>query len=293
LNHQLRGAASDKDELAVSQLYASLVASGAPRLRLCCHRMDVAAAARGQKQNLEAVARRLRYAWLADVALQEGVAVVATAHTANDQAETVLHRLLRGTGIGGLRGVAFRRRLASGVEVVRPFLGVTRDEVIDYLLSCGQSWREDGSNLDLGRTRNRIRRELLPHLSRIYNPAIISVLCRLAEQAAAALAPMEEEAASLVHEAELPRAGSCLVFDRQRLASAPRHLVREAFRLAWARERWPLGGMDFAHWDRLAAIALGEVQASDLPSGMRACGLGRTVRFGPGRGRHNGPAVDE
>src|SRR5207248_1007280 len=98
--------------------------------------------------NLEDVARRLRYDWLTEVARTADVGWVATGHTASDQAETVLHRLLRGSGLHGLRGVAVRRSLAAGIDLVRPLLGVTRTEVRTYLEGLGQPWRHDESNDD-------------------------------------------------------------------------------------------------------------------------------------------------
>src|SRR5262249_29677299 len=127
----------------------------------------------------------------------------------------------------------------------------SRDEVMAYLRHLGQDYREDCSNRDLALTRNRIRHELLPHLAERYNPAVVAVLGRLAEQADAAYRQEEAEATALLREAERPRAGPILVFDRDRLLNAPRRLVRVLFRLVWAREGWPVGRMDFAAWERL------------------------------------------
>ena len=129
------------------------------------------------------MARRLRYDWLTRVAGEAGAGWVATGHTANDQAETVLHRLLRGAGLRGLRGIAARRPLAAGVGLVRPLLDATRDEVMAYLEAIGQAYRQDSSNLDPALTRNRIRHQLLPRLAAEYNPQIVAVLGRLAGQA--------------------------------------------------------------------------------------------------------------
>jgi tRNA(Ile)-lysidine synthase len=278
LNHQLRGGDSDADERFVRELHAALRAAGVADLGLRCDRADVAAQARKERGNLEGVARRLRYDWLAGVAREAGASWVATGHTADDQAETVLHRLLRGTGLKGLRGIAPRRRLTPGVEVVRPLLGVTRAEVLAYLEAENQPYRQDRSNLDLGYTRNRIRHELLPHLAARYNPAVVPILCRLAEQAAEAYRAAETRAADLLAEAELPRAGARLVFRADRLAAAPRHQVREMFRLVWVREGWPTGRLGFDGWDRLAALAFGEAVAVDLPGGVRAQRHGRVVQ---------------
>jgi tRNA(Ile)-lysidine synthase len=278
LNHLLRGPESDADEAFVRDLHASLTAEGITRLELCCERTDVAAQARGD--NLEGVARRIRYAWLAAVARARGLGLIATGHTADDQAETVLHRLLRGTGVQGLRGIAARRVLEPGIVVVRPLLTATRAEVLAYLKAAGQAYREDASNADLRYTRNRIRHELLPHLARHYNPAVARVLCRLAEQATAIYRDTEGAARQLLEQAELPRAESLLILARNQLATAPRHLVREVFRLIWAREGWPMAGMHFDHWDRLADVALGEAPAVDLPGGIGARCRANVVQVG-------------
>jgi tRNA(Ile)-lysidine synthase len=277
LNHRLRGPESDADERFVAELVGALAAE-AHGLELRCDRIDVRARAGGD--NLEAAARRLRYDWLGRVAQEAGLGGVATGHTADDQAETVLHRLLRGSGLKGLRGIAPRRPLCPGVTLLRPLLGVRRAEVLAYLEELGQPYRQDSSNLDLSRTRNRIRRELLPHLAEGYNPEVVAALGRLAEQAEEVYAAAEAEARALLAEAERPRAGALLVFERRSLAAAPRGRVREALRLVWEREGWPMAEMGFDAWERLAAVARGESAAVDLPGGVRARGRGRVVQVG-------------
>src|SRR5438128_702763 len=157
LNHQLRGLESDADEEFVRQLHARLQAEGAGKPLLSCRRIDVAGQARAEGGNLEAVARRVRYQWFGQVAAENGARWVATGHTADDQAETVLHRLLRGAGLKGLRGIAPRRPLAPGIDLIRPLLGMARAELLEYLSERGQSYCEDRSNVDLRFTRNRIR----------------------------------------------------------------------------------------------------------------------------------------
>jgi tRNA(Ile)-lysidine synthase len=270
LNHGLRGQESDADEAFVRGLGAEVRAA----------RLDVAAAARAEGGNLEAVARRLRYDWLAGVARETGSAWVATGHTADDQAETVLHRMLRGTGLRGLRGIAPRRPLPGGVELIRPLLDVTRAEVLAYLAVMGQPFREDRTNADPSFTRNRIRHELLPLLAGRYNTGVVGVLGRLAEQADEVFADEERRARELLAAAELPRAGHLVVLDRVRLTAAPRHLVREAFRVLWEREGWPVAGMGFEHWERLADLAAAGAGAVDLPDGVRARCRDRVVQVG-------------
>jgi tRNA(Ile)-lysidine synthase len=278
LNHQLRGAESDTDEQFVVELHAALVAAGTPALQLFTQRIDVRARAVAEGANVEALARRERYRFLAEAARAHGLRWVATGHTANDQAETVLHRLLRGTGLQGLRGIAAFRPLEDGVSVVRPLLRVTREEIVAALTEWGQPYRLDRSNEDRRLTRNRIRHELLPYLANQYNPGVVAVLNRLAEQADEAFQEEETFLCDLLRESQMPRAGSMLVFDGDRLRAAPRRLVRGAFRLVWAREGWPVGGMGFEAWDWLAGVVFGDLPAVDLPGKIQVRRRGRVVQ---------------
>jgi tRNA(Ile)-lysidine synthase len=279
LNHQLRGPESDADEAFVADLHAGLTTAGVPGLTLRCHRLDVAAAARAAGENLEAAARQLRYRWLAEVARGEGMRWVATGHTADDQAETVLHRLLRGTGLQGLRGISPQRPLEAGVGVVRPLLQARRADLLDCLARLGQPYRQDSSNASPEFLRNRIRLELLPHLEEHYNPQVAAVLARLAAQVDEVYRLEEEAARALLYDAERPRAGAIVVLDQGRLAAAPRQQVREVFRLVWAREGWPLDPMTFAAWERLADLVFGGATAVDLPGRIHARRKERVVQL--------------
>ena len=171
-NHQLRGAESDADESFVAQLAA------VRGIEFLAGREDVAAAARAHGWNLEDAARRLRYAFFASVVKAGRITRVAVAHTADDQAETVLARLVRGTGPAGLAAI-----YPVKGHVVRPLLEIRRAELRDYLAALGQPWREDASNLDLTRLRARLRHQILPVLERELQPAIVEHLGRLAEMA--------------------------------------------------------------------------------------------------------------
>jgi tRNA(Ile)-lysidine synthase len=276
LNHRLRGAESDADEQFVRDLPARLT-----DVRLAVRRAEVGAIAAEASENLEAVARRERYRFLADVAIEHGIGRVATAHTANDQAETVLHRLIRGTGLQGLRGIATRRRLCPGVELIRPMLDVTRTEVLEYLAELGQPYRDDRSNLDVRFTRNRIRHELLPLLESSYNPNIVMQLCRVAKQATESFSAVRRQARQLLRACELPPAGMMRVLDAERLRAAPRDLRREALRQLWQREGWSRDRMRYTDWDRLAAVAADELTAVDLPGKIHARRRGRVLQIGP------------
>jgi tRNA(Ile)-lysidine synthase len=171
-NHQLRGAESDADEAFVARLAAERA------MEFIAGREDVARAARTHGWNLEDAARRLRYAFFAAMVAAGRVARVAVAHTADDQAETVLARLLRGTGPAGLAAI-----YPVKGHVIRPLLDVRRADLRDYLTAMGQPWREDPSNLDITRLRARLRQQILPALERELQPAIVEHLSRLARMA--------------------------------------------------------------------------------------------------------------
>jgi tRNA(Ile)-lysidine synthase len=171
-HHQLRGAEADEDERFVKALAAAF------RLEFESGRADVAGEARLHGWNVEDAARRMRYQFFASVAEARGLDRVAVAHTANDQAETVLSHLLRGTGLTGLAGIY----PVSGL-IVRPLLELGREELREFLSGLGQTWREDGTNQDTSRTRARIRHELIPLLLRDFDPAAVTRLSRLAMHA--------------------------------------------------------------------------------------------------------------
>ncbi|HUY80963.1 MAG TPA: tRNA lysidine(34) synthetase TilS [Acidobacteriaceae bacterium] len=172
MHHGIRGADADAD--------AEFVAGLAAELGLTFHRRDVDAVkeSRERRETLEEGARRLRYGWFREL-LEAGVAdAVATGHTLDDQAETVLHRLLRGAWTEGLSGIYPVLEERRGV-IVRPFLGVRREEIEAWLSHTGHSWREDATNSDMSYTRNRLRHELLPALG-TFNPQIRGQLANLA-----------------------------------------------------------------------------------------------------------------
>ena len=161
LNHCLRGPESDRDEEFVRSLAEQY------RIPLECRRVDVKEHSRRERLNLEDAGRRARIGFLSELRDSWQATAVALAHHADDQAETVLMRLLRGAGPGGLAGMPYR----NGRKFIRPLLGVTRAELAAYLAERGLAWREDTSNQDTTFLRNRIRHDLIPLLEQ-YNPAI-------------------------------------------------------------------------------------------------------------------------
>lgn len=180
-HHGLRGRAADADERAARDLAARL---GCPFL---AERLPVRAAAAERRAGLEDAGRALRYAALARLARGGGFTKVALGHHADDNAETLLMHLLRGTRAAGLAGIPPRRPLAGcRAEAVRPLLALTRGEVRAYCRAFGLSWREDASNSDEAFTRNWVRRRLIP-LMRTRSPRLTEHLARLAAELDAAL----------------------------------------------------------------------------------------------------------
>jgi tRNA(Ile)-lysidine synthase len=172
LNHSLRGEESDADAEFVREL------AQAAGHEFLVSKVDVGAEAARNGWNVEDAARRLRYGFFHRLVEEKRVTRIAVAHTADDQAETVLARVIRGTGLTGLGGIYPE----MGV-VVRPLLEVRRRELREYLQLKGQAWREDSSNQDLRRTRARIRSQILPQLESEFSPQIVGRLNELARLA--------------------------------------------------------------------------------------------------------------
>jgi tRNA(Ile)-lysidine synthase len=172
VHHGIRGAEADEDERFVVELAKEL------GVHVWVHRVETPAVAREKKQTLEEAARELRYAWFRELLAQGKADAVATAHTLDDQAETVLHRLLRGAWTEGLGGIHPLVECARGV-ILRPFLDTRREEIRAWLRELGQAWREDATNEDTAHARNRIRHKLMPRLGE-YNSQIAEQLAHLA-----------------------------------------------------------------------------------------------------------------
>jgi len=177
INHQLRGAEADLDEEFVVAQAAGL------NLAVTTQRLDVRRYARDNKLSIETAARDLRIGALTDIAQAGRCDRIATAHQKNDNAETILHRLSRGTGFQGLGGIWPVRVFADGTIFVRPLLCVSRDEIIAYLQQRNLAWRRDHTNADCTYRRNYIRHRLLPALQRQCASSVVEQLSELARRA--------------------------------------------------------------------------------------------------------------
>ena len=298
LNHGLRPEAAPE---------AEFVRAEAKRRGLPFHTetADTRARARAHKQSLEEAARELRYTFFARVALSVGAPTIAVAHTADDQAETVLMHFLRGAGVNGLRGMLPRTEIgdwtlrveiespreASNLCIIRPLLTTARPEIAAYCVEHGLHPLRDPSNLDPAFFRNRLRHELLPILES-YNPNMRDVLRRTAEVMAG-----ENEILRGVTEklwSEIARLdGDRILFDKARwlTLSAPeqRALLREAMR----RLRSGLRNADFTPLDRAIQFsrAAHAGRSCDLPGGLRLSVLSTQVMIRPWSVRPTPPSV--
>jgi tRNA(Ile)-lysidine synthase len=223
VHHGIRGFEADRDESFCREL------ADRHQVPFVGVRVDVPGRARASRQSIEVAARHVRQEFFTCVLKERGADLVATGHTADDQAETVLMRLARGTGLRGLGGIAPRR-----AALIRPLLACAREELRNYLRAVDQPWCEDTTNADLVNRRNLVRHEVLPLLARALNPSITDALTTLADHARVDAAYLDEQA-RMVAERLFQRHGGALAISAADLASLPLALCRRVVRLGFAR----------------------------------------------------------
>ncbi len=271
LNHDFRGAEADHDAAFVQRLADSL---GLP----CSIDKQDPVAYQRQKgiSSFEQTAREMRYAFLSLVAESVGADAVALGHTADDQAETVLLHLLRGSGIHGMRGMSEVARwpwpeAMPGLLLFRPLLGAGKTDTAAYCRAVGQSFREDSGNYMWRFTRNKVRHDLMPRLSRGYNPRIREALVRLSRVAAEEVDFIEGELARRWPGIAAERPGGICLEVAALTAMHPalqRHALRRAYS-AVAGDPRSLGG---SHLDAMMSLLQSEEgsRSADLPRGVNA-----------------------
>lgn len=247
LNHRLRGPDCDNDADWVKRL--------ADRLNVPVEIGAVAPESFATSGlGMEETARNLRYRFLDDAARDGGCRSVALAHTADDQSETVLHHLFRGTGIAGLRGIPSVRAISTECQIIRPMLSIRRSVVEDFLRERGQEFRTDQTNFDTSITRNKLRHVVLPMLREEMNPQLDAALSRVAEQAREIEEILVGQAEQLLRDCLKNREPDVCHVDVSGLRDVSPYLVREMFRRLWTLQAWPQQAMSFEHWSRLAGL---------------------------------------
>jgi tRNA(Ile)-lysidine synthase len=266
-NHGLRGRDAENDARFVQEV--------CDRLQLKCvighadtQRLQQLAQGRG----IESAARELRYQYLTESAERFSARYLVTGHTSDDQVETVMHHVLRGTGLAGLAGMPHVRPLSPAVTLVRPMLNFTRVQILGYLHDQQQTYRLDEHNIQRHFMRSRIRHELLPLLEREYYPSVRQSLLRLSRIAADAQCVIHDLAQALLDNCSMDAPSGTLRLACDPLRQAPEHVCREAFVVLWQRQGWALQEMTFEHWQRLAHLAAtpGGQATIELPGALEA-----------------------
>jgi tRNA(Ile)-lysidine synthase len=257
LNHGLRGTESAADASYVAELTAKM---GLPTT---IETRDITRYQAEHRLSLEEAAREVRYAFLAQTAREVGAERVAVGHNLNDQVETILLHIIRGTGTRGLRGLQPCSTLIFSnqqLTVIRPLLEIKREEIETYCSSFQLNPCQDTSNLSLSLFRNRIRRELLPLLLS-YNPGIFGSLLRISRIAQDDLAFLEGKTAEIQANI-LCKKDNHIIFDKARLQNSAPALQRQIFRQAIAKLLGDLKDIETRHIE-------GIMEALNKPAGRQ------------------------
>ncbi len=289
LDHRLRGEESAEDARFVERACGDI---GVP---VTLDRTDVPAHRRSRGLSMEEAAREARYAFLSAVCEGHGADAVATGHTADDRAETVLMNIIRGAGLTGLRGIEpAAERIFDGrrVRLVRPLLEVSGEETAGYCRALGLTPREDSSNRSTAILRNRVRLSLMPILEE-YNPAVREALTRLSVSAARDLDYVERQVDAL-WSGVAEEGDGYVAMDARALsetAAGPRyHLLRRAVLAV----KGDLRDVAHSHLDAVAGLLAGPSGRSiDLPGGLRAsAAYGELTIAAPGVDRFFLPSLE-
>ena len=260
-NHHLRAAESDEDENFVRGLAEHY---GVPFFR---GEARVADEARKRRRNLEATAREFRYRFSLGLIRQGKLDKVATAHTLDDQAETVLLHILRGTGTRGMGGI----HVSLQDKIIPPFLNLARAEIEDEILKRNLNFRVDSSNLDTSFRRNKVRRELLPIIEKEYNPEIKRLLSELAARAREDENYLDLQARERAGAWRLREDGTEKI-SRRALRNMPAALARRVLRQMLSEVGGGLAGFTHRHIEALYRFALESQSGKTLqfPRGLVA-----------------------
>jgi tRNA(Ile)-lysidine synthetase, N-terminal domain len=252
LNHSIRGRESDEDEQFVNTLAEKYDVS------LIFEKRDIREIARERKMSLEEAARDERYKFFESAAERVGANVVAVGHNADDNAETILHRIIRGTGITGLSGIRPKRKLTtiSTISLVRPLLFTWRKDIIAYLEEENITYRIDSTNIEKDKLRNRIRIELIPYLEKKYNAKIKTSLVTLGETAVQNCNFLEAKAKVLFEDVlmnkeakiEAPPHIDNIVLDIDKLKESPQIIQQMIIKEAIVRLNIPLKKLSYKNY---------------------------------------------
>lgn len=277
LDHRLNRSQSRKHLRFVRELCVE------HKVRFYSKAVDVSRIAKRQGRSVEEMGRLARYDFFERVAAQCRASKIATAHTQDDQAETLLMRLVRGCGIDGLTGIPYQRRQGR-YQVVRPLLDVSKQEVLSFLKENRIAFCVDASNRSGAFTRNRVRHELLPLLQRSFNPAVRRSLAHLRTVLAEASEYLSAEAAKAWTRCRVGTAyGTRTILKAEPFLALPLVLQREVLRQALSRaQRGRPQQVDFVHIESILDLLKEQKRGSQLhlPGGLRVKYLRGRVELG-------------
>ncbi len=254
-NHSIRGKESDEDERFVVNLAKKF------DFPIVTESRDIIEIAHDRKLSLEEAAREERYRFFKNVAAKVNADIIAVGHIADDNAETVLHRIIRGTGIVGISGIRPKRKLVRGSEIdlVRPLLFTWRKDIIAYLKEKNISYRVDSTNVERDKFRNKIRMELIPLLEKGYNPEIKKSLVRLGETAGQNNDFLDAKANDLfkgilLKNGKTDKCCSEIVLDIHKLKKIPQILQQIIVRKAIVRLNIPLKEISYINYKNILNV---------------------------------------
>lgn len=247
LNHMLRGKESDKDMEFVKEL------AGRLSMPISTDCVDILSYSKEKQSSIEECARDIRYDFLVKVAKMSNANKIAVGHTKDDQAETVLMRLLRGSGARGLCGIPAVRSI-QGITLIRPLLGIWRKEIEAYLKENKIPYRCDSSNQTEAYFRNRLRLELLPILEKGYNPNIKEVLVNMAENLFNDYEYINEAAKNKFAPCVDTGIPDRVSIDIKKFSNYHIAIQKQLIRLAIARLKGSLRRIEFRHWQELEEL---------------------------------------
>ena len=270
-NHKIRGTDAEQDQQFVAALAAQY------GLDFHTSTVDVPAYAAEHKLSLEAAGREARYAFFESFFHTQVLEVVATGHTLDDQAETVLMRVLRAAGTKGLAGIFPAKHVEGGGTIVRPLLCTRRAELRNYLQEINQAWHEDATNVDLQYTRNRIRHGLIPLIETRFQPNVVLALAQLAEVAREEECYWQAEVSRVLAAVVRQASSSDIAVNLPALLAFPPALQRRILRECAQRLRIAMG---FEHLERLLRLARSQSgRLCELPGGWTVTHNGQELSF--------------
>lgn len=255
LDHMLRGSESEKDMEFVQGIAEQL------SLPISTDRVDIKTTAKEEGLSIEECARDARYDFFVRVAKEFKANKIAVGHTKDDQAETILMRVLRGSGTRGLGGIPPLRQM-NGCVLIRPFIEIWREEIERYLKDNKIPYRQDASNQSLDYFRNKIRHDLLPYINKDYNPNIKDILTHIAENVYQDYEYIRTSAENKFPSCAVDITQDRIILDLKRFSKYPKAIQKELLRLAIARVKGDLRRVEFRHLNELEELILTRPQGS-------------------------------